>query len=110
MNYSEEEIQQIINSVDIFPNYEPQSELELENLLEEKQFLFGILDNKTYDPKNLRLLSNLIKLYNIKYAKWRAAYYNHKQQIKENQGVPFDFATCKYQLDELKKLIITNLN
>jgi hypothetical protein len=109
MDYSQEEIQQIINSVDIFPNYQPETDMELENLLEEKYFLFKLLGNHTYDSKNLRLVSNLVKLYNIKYNKWRLAYYNHKQKIKENQGIPFDFKTCKYQLFELEKLIMNNL-
>jgi hypothetical protein len=109
MNYSPEEIQEIINSVNIFPNYDPQYELEIETILEEKCFLFELLGNYTYEPKNLRLVSNLVKLYNNKYAKWRADYYNHKKHIKENQGVPFDFTICKYQLSELEKLIMNNL-
>ena len=109
MDYSQEEIQEIINLISKFPNCQDQSELEVENILEEKYFIFELLGNQVYDPKNLRMILNFVKLYNNKYAKWRTEYYNHKQQIKQNQGVPFDFTTCKYQLSELEKLIMNNL-
>ena len=102
MDYSDEEILQIIQTIDTFP-------CEVETILEEKYYMIELFGNNKYEPKNLRLLSNLIKLYNDKYMKWRVEYYNHKEQIKQNQGFPFDFITCKYQLSELEKLIMNNL-
>jgi hypothetical protein len=102
MEYSDEEIQQIIQIIDTFP-------CDIETILEEKYCMIELFGNNKYDPKNLRLLSNLIKLYNDKYVKWRTEYYIHKEQIKQNQAIPFDFITCKYQLNELEKLVMNNL-
>jgi hypothetical protein len=106
MDYSQEEIDQIINSVEL-PNISTTDDVE--NILDESIFLIELFnENHKCEQQKSRLLLNLIKLYNTKYIQWKAVYNNHKEKIKYNQAIPFDFENCKYQLSELEKMIMNN--
>lgn len=103
MNYSNQEIFQILNETEMYC-CNPLITENTTNIIipnEEKYY-----DIKT---KNIRLIKNLLDAYFKQIKKMKENYQQYINDIASNKKSSFDYEECLTQINELKKLIIANV-